>query len=69
MSLKIFAFYGNQFLGTETTIDEIDRIPDESYILMNGRWYFQQNSALKQINKPDLPPEIKAQLLLLNIQP
>lgn len=69
MSLKVQAFYGAQYLGNETTIDDIDRMPDDTYLLMNGHWYQKVNSATARIAKVDLPAEIKAQLALLGILP
>lgn len=69
MSLKIHAFYGAQYLGNETTIDDLDRIPDGSYLLMGKQWYQMVGNALCRMKNIDTPSEIKAQLALLGIAP
>lgn len=69
MSLKIHAFYGAQYLGNETTMNDLDKIPDGSYILMASQWYHMVGNALSRMRNADLPSEIKAQLALLGIAP
>lgn len=66
MSLKIHVFYGAQYMGNETTLDDIARVPDGAYVKMNSKWYIMyHNSLLPLMKQFELPPEIKAQLVIL----
>lgn len=66
MVLKIHVFYGVQYMGNETTLDDIARVPDGAYVKMNGKWFIMDHNSLLPMMKPyDLPPEIKAQLAIL----
>lgn len=67
--MQIHVFYGHQYLGNETTIDQLKKVPDGAFILMNNRWYTQFHGSLTSINKVDLPKEIQVQLLILDIKP
>lgn len=65
--MKIHAFYGAQYLGNETSIDDLKTIPDGAYIHMAKVWYSMTNNSLVRMDKVDLPPEVKAQVTLLGL--
>lgn len=66
--MKIHAFYGAQYLGNETTVNDIKKMPDGAFILMNGKWFTMFHNTLAGVNKPDIPKEIQVQLMLLGIE-
>ena len=68
MSMKIHVFYGAQYVGNETTLDDISQVPDGAYVKMNGQWYQMDRTTLMKMKKVDLPAEVKAQLALLGEQ-
>lgn len=61
-------FYGFQYMGNEDTMDKHKKIPDGAYVLIGSKWYTQFHGSLSPINKVDLPKEVQAQLLLLDIK-
>ncbi len=66
MSLKIHVFYGAQYLSDLDDLDKIKKVPDGSYVKMNGKWYEMMNNALSMMKQPiSLPSEVIAQLALL----
>ena len=68
MAVKIHVFYGSQYMGNETTVDDIKVVPDGAYICLNQKWYVMLYNSLTPINQSDLPAEVLAQMLLLGEQ-
>ncbi len=63
--MKVHVFLGAQYMGDETTLDNIKTLPDDAYIKMQGKWYLKFHGSLSPINTADLPPVVLAQLALL----
>lgn len=64
-TIKVHVFYGAQYMGNETNVNNISRIPDGAFIKINDKWYTMFHSSLSPVNLSDLPPEVTAQLCLL----
>lgn len=67
MAMKIYAFYGHQFLGNESTVDDLNTIPDGAYMKMGNDWYHKEHSSWKKMKQVDLPKEVTMQLLVLGL--
>lgn len=66
MSLKVHVFYGAQYLSDLDDLDKIKKVPDGTFIKINGIWYQMLNSAITKMKPPiSLPAEVVAQLALL----
>jgi hypothetical protein len=63
--MKVHVFYGAQYMGDESSLDEIKKLNDGAFIKMNGNWYTLFHGSLTPVNKTDLPPMVLAQLALL----
>lgn len=60
-------FNGSTYIG-EFTDDLPNELPDDCYLLVNHKyWYHEKDHKTITVSRRDLPEEIRAWLLLMNL--
>lgn len=67
---KVTAFYGVQRYPDVTTLSQIKELPDDAYVFIHdyGDWFQMWRGSMLRRNFDELPKEIQAWALILNLQ-